>query len=41
MEIEKGSVFQQSILEDKETAGGDLFIRSAYTLTSPFFDPAA
>ncbi|MFD0859934.1 O-fucosyltransferase family protein [Roseovarius aquimarinus] len=41
MEIEEGSAFQELVLARGEAARGDVFIRSAYTLASPYHDRAA
>lgn len=41
MEIEQGAVFQEPVLPDTEAyAGQDVYIRSAYSLTSPHCDMA-
>ena len=41
MEIEPDSVFQAPILAGPGAERGDVYVRSAYTLTSPFFDRPA
>ncbi|MCC5989159.1 MAG: hypothetical protein JJT95_15920 [Pararhodobacter sp.] len=41
MEIEPGAQFQEPILAEGDAPQGDVYIRSAYTLTSPHRDAAA
>lgn len=41
MEIEPGACFQEPIFAGRRDLGGDVYIRSAYTLSSPLANPAA
>lgn len=41
MEIEPGSVFEEPILAQTPDPGGDVYVKSAYTLVSPHADHAA